>query len=503
MKKVLSIFILFSFLVVLTACPPKSSNDTVIQNPNDTVIQNPIDESLSCAENPKLEKCYYRQTWTWNLNRYGFDGKGQKVKIYVYDVRKHDPLLSDYCGDRQYELSEHLRNIEKAYHIDIEYLEYPEAASWGIERAKWIEAYYDNKNQDPAIFELDNKSYNLINQEKLLPLSNSSNNIMQELNISFDYKESYGLFSQAYEIARSKPDHFLFYNQDIIDEYNFADPATLWNNREWNYLTLKTYLRQKQIIATRYAGEQIYAIGGVTSHHLVGLMASNGYSFTTNSFELNEWQIPIWESKFLNDIYQEGLYNPDSINEHFSESFINGKEIFTSGKLSDLDQLPEGFNVSAVPYPKDYSPYEPEEFLENYLFPVDPFYVYAFLKNPEYESNIAGKVLVNIIDDLVRGIVPAYDWALMDEDKYEESRLRKYIKSNESIKAIKTIWDADYFGLDTSVNIIPLIDQTINDPNWTFDKMGVEILTGNYRETLTKYIAKYKEVLVKAEWMEE
>ena len=88
-----------------------------------------------------------------------------------------------------------------------------------------------------------------------------------------------------------------------------------------------------------------------------------------------------------------------------------------------------------------------------------------------------GKVLVNIIDDLVRGIVPAYDWALMDEDKYEESRLRKYIKSNESIKAIKTIWDAEYFGLDTSVNIIPLIDQTINDPNWTFDKMGVEILT--------------------------
>ena len=91
----------------------------------------------------------------------------------------------------------------------------------------------------------------------------------------------------------------------------------------------------------------------------------------------------------------------------------------------------------------------------------------------------------------------------MDEDKYEESRLRKYIKSNESIKAIKTIWDAEYFGLDTSVNIIPLIDQTINDPNWTFDKMGVEILTWNYRETLTKYIAKYKEVLVKAEWMEE
>ena len=50
---------------------------------------------------------------------------------------------------------------------------------------------------------------------------------------------------------------------------------------------------------------------------------------------------------------------------------------------------------------------------------------------------------------------------------------------------------------------MPLIDQTINDPNWTFDTMGVEILTGNYRETLTKYIAKYKEVLVKAKWMEE
>ena len=41
----------------------------------------------------------------------------------------------------------------------------------------------------------------------------------------------------GYSNEKIHADFFLYYNQDLIEEYNLEDPATLWNNGEWDWHT--------------------------------------------------------------------------------------------------------------------------------------------------------------------------------------------------------------------------------------------------------------------------
>lgn len=495
MKKFISFILLFLFLISLTGCPPSDRNDQQDQGP--TYL--PLDGS--CAEYPDALECGDRQTWRWNYNRYGYNGKGQKIKIYVDDVSLHDPFLESYQGTRQDEKQLQMIQIEDEYQIDIEYSEYPNVY-WGKQRANWIKNYNASNYNEPAIFELDVFTLDKYDDpDFLLKLyNNDKEGILNDLKAAqsmHDQLYSYKVYEvYGYYEAIPKADQFLFYNQDIINEYNLQDPATLYNDRNWKYSDFYDYAKNTQLFLRGRISPDAYVFGGKIGHHLLGFTTSFGIDLSTYDY-INFTSVNLRNIEVLmNNLIDRDMWNPDTFDEDFSESFINGMQLFTSGKLTDLDKLPEDFNVSVVPYPNDHRPEYVNYSFQYFSLPVDPSYAFVFLKNPKFEESVPGNVLVNIIDDLTRGIVPLYDPSEMSEHQYYLETLRKYINSEESIMAVSSISNAVYDDLVRYLNIYPILDRYMEDDfnfNDAIKRSFFDISYGFYNVS-EKYQEKYLEV---------
>ena len=46
----------------------------------------------------------------------------------------------------------------------------------------------------------------------------------------------------GYLLGEARPDFYLYYNQDLIDNYNLPDPATLWNQGKWDWTAFTNLL---------------------------------------------------------------------------------------------------------------------------------------------------------------------------------------------------------------------------------------------------------------------
>ena len=79
----------------------------------------------------------------------------------------------------------------------------------------------------------------------------------------------------GYLLGEARPDFYLYYNQDLIDNYNLPDPATLWNQGKWDWTAFTTLLS----LAKTKLPEGSYAMGGVAADVIQGLVAARGGKF--------------------------------------------------------------------------------------------------------------------------------------------------------------------------------------------------------------------------------
>lgn len=411
-KKLWLFLIVFSFMFALIGCQvggdkPGPGPGT---DPND-------DTKVKCSENMDQEKCYDPKTFDWELNRSKFDGKKMTIQINVLPLSEHDPFDNDFKSTRKTELQEHQTSVESAYNVTIKYKAYPEDAPWGPTRVQWISDAFTAKIADRGhIFLIDtNWISTLVTTNSLAELQNSRNNkgYYSDL-IKFKQSDSYVKMASvnskiyAYLTGDARPDHFLYYNQDLIDEYGFADPATLWNEGKWDWTAFTNLLETAQ---NKFSTSEktMYPLAGVYAEFVQGLVSARGGMFIDFARGQAMMTNPTVVQAFTD--LQE-LYKRDFIEENSSsdanKEFQTGNALITSGELwfvkSDMRFGTNcNFRISAVPYPTANGDAESKA---SFKVPLGFSAGFAISPITNGENGLNSGILLNILDDLSRGLKP-------------------------------------------------------------------------------------------------
>ncbi|HHU81181.1 MAG TPA: hypothetical protein GXZ35_07655, partial [Acholeplasmataceae bacterium] len=157
------------------------------------------------------------------LNRVGFDGKGMKVIIKVYPKYEHDPSDPDYSGTYRQQRYQHLTNVEKAYKIDIEYVDYTDSEPWGPDRAQAIENGHINGSRIGDIYQIASEWIpKLAKAHAIAPLYDPAKDEgyfekygYEQAKVLSDIS-SYKKLVYGYIPGQSRPDYFMYFNADLV-----------------------------------------------------------------------------------------------------------------------------------------------------------------------------------------------------------------------------------------------------------------------------------------------
>ncbi len=422
-----------------------------------------------CSTNPNQEKCLDPDTWDWEYNRVNFDGKAMDIKIMVLPKNEYDPTDADYKGERATEKKQLMATIEAEYNITLQYLDYPGEAPWGPSRVKWIYEGVNYSNDVGEVFLIDSSWIPTLVKNKALAILSETKKGKQvgiftdygyEQDPNFNTMSSVNGKVYGYSSGMARPDHWLHYNQTLIDQYGLPDPATLWNNNEWTWSAFQDLLAEAQTAfkAEEETKGQKWAMGGDYFEIALGFAASRGLQFVKGELVLlaNAGIIGLYDDlQDLEDLYWEP--NGSTVS---TVNFNTGKVLFNSGSMwfyGNNDRWPATleFEISAVPYPR----MDNDESLSTYKIPLKYESVYGVKNVANGENGINSEIIFNIMDDLTRGLKPeSKSTALSTEEKYQ-AYLEKRISSEQSIKAILSAQSTKY----TYFEMIQQISMTLGD----------------------------------------
>lgn len=391
----------------------------------------------SCAEDPTQDNCQYVDTWTWNYNRTGFDGKGMEVILYTGDLEADDPFNDNYTKDRKLERQRLINTIEEAYNIDLVIERYPANAAWGISRIEWIKENHYTGNNGPYIYTIVSEWAPILAQaEAIAEVYNMQEDSGIFKSLSYTQKDMVNdLFSAnnkvyGYSIEDIHADMFMYYNQSLVDEYGLEDPATLWNEGKWDWSTFVEYLIDAHTVFNQNSSDElIYSFSSELLDSSSEWLGARGLKFIdekTHQVLFNNSNIHQLFSE-LRNIYQMGLWDPYTMLHDVPQSFTSGNLLFTSGDLWFLEspmrfKNQTSFDIGVVPYPtKTGNAVTYEKVVEDYLVPVYTLSGYCFSNIENGTNGLTAEVLVNICDDFCRGLKPEFN-----EDEY--SKRDQYIK---------------------------------------------------------------------------
>ena len=423
---------------------------------------------VNCALDRENELCLDPDTWGWDYNKDNWDGKGMEIEIMVLPVAEYDPGNADYKGERKQEKRALIAKVESEYNIDIVYKDYPAEAPWGPERVKWIANGVMAGNDVGDIFLIDSS---------WIPTLQRNSAIAELLNLKTgkgiftDYNyvqaENYNLMAKnqnkvyAYSSGDARPDHWLHYNQALIDQYNLPDPAKMWNDGNWTWSAFTDLLATAQAKFDQEADKgQKWAFGGDYFEVVTGVVAARGGQFVKNGVVLLENATVVQAYEDLQDI--EDLYWEPNGSTVSTTNFRDGLVLFQSGSMwfyGAAERWPAtlDFGISAVPYPR----MDDDPDLKKYQIPVGYESMYAIRNVVNGENGLSAAILFNIMDDITNGLKPeSASTALSPREKYY-AYLEARIDSKDSIDAIMDVV-FDRTGL-TYFEMINVISMSVGD----------------------------------------
>ena len=514
MKKVLSFVLVFAALFLFAGCEFLGGGEQGgNQGENQGGNQGGNTSGLTCAEDPTLEICSYPETWTWNYNRKEFDGKGMAIVIYHGAPEELDPFNDDFFGERQKEKQELLNTIEAEYNIDIQIKPYPAEAAWGPERAAWLNNNVASDNIQGDIYYISSDWIpTLAYGGSIAVLSNhrTGEGLFKELNYtqSTEKNKQYSLGNNVYgySAGETHADAFLYYNQTLVDQFGLQDPATLWNNGQWDWSTFYAYLETAQSAFDAATGEyesKIYAFGGFVNDVARGMLAARGGKLIDPDSKLVLFTNALTLGTYndLRSIWQNDMWAKDSTAADVSSSFLSGRQLFSTGKLWFLSSEQRfkneqiTFEISAVPYPTADGD---AAYRQTYLIPMGADSGYAIRPVENGENGLNTFVLLNILDDFLRSSESTTSDALSERDLYILS-LQKYISSQQSIDAIMSVEDnVGMYGYTDYMDILSI--QLGNGSHWYgsgFCTWGLRLVTSDEdpRLILDAYKMEYQNKL--------
>lgn len=305
----------------------------------------------------------------WELNPTGFDGKGMTIKIKCLPVSEFDPFDANYSGDQQEIKMRHQQLVQAAYNVKIDYVAWEDSEQWGPTRAQAVIDNFTNKSY------LENDIYvvnissgwipGIVKSGALAELGALRNGQVTEGILSkFDdyYKQnatvnevlsaSNKLFGIS--VSDPTPDHFMYYNIDLVERANAEDPAELWLKGEWTVSKLVEWTEKTQnaLPAEHYALDLGFA------EFAIGLVASTGNRFVSlNPQRVNFLDDNITSAlKTIQTLYASGAYFDHGTSD-VTAAFTGGKSVIASGqfwfiKAGDrFDAKNKGLRLGIVPYP--------------------------------------------------------------------------------------------------------------------------------------------------------
>jgi hypothetical protein len=246
-------------------------------------------------------------------------------------------------------------------------------------------------------------------------------------------------------LGEARPDFYLYYNQDLIDNYNLPDPATLWNQGKWDWTAFTNLLS----LAKTKLPEGSYAMGGVAAEVIQGLVAARGGKFVDQGLKKVLLSSPtvVKAVEDLQEVYK--LYwDKEQQHSDVGGNFTSGKVLFASGSLwylkSNIRFGPAEFKISAVPYPTD----DNDENRSNFKIPVGFSAGYAIKPIENGPNGLNSKIIFNILDDLMRGLKPEVKATEGSANDRYRIWLKQRIDSEASIDALMSVQDSKYYHLE-------------------------------------------------------
>ncbi len=422
------------------------------------------DPNLNCALDRNNEACLDPATWNWDYNKDNWDGKGMEIEIMVLPVAEHDPGNADYKGERKQEKRNLIAKVESEYNIDIVYKDYPAEAPWGPERVKWISNGVAAGNDVGDIFLIDSSWVPTLQRNSAIAeLYNLGRGTGIFTEYNYVQADNYNIMARtnnkvyAYAAGDARPDHWLHYNQALIEQYNLPDPAKLWNAGEWTWSAFMDLLETAQAAFDQDSEKgKKYAFGGDQFEAAKGFVAARGGQFVKNGIVLleNSTILQVYEDlQVISDLYWEPKGGTTS-----SAEFRDGLVLFQTGSMwfyGAAERWPAtlDFGISAVPYPRS----DDDANLDKYQIPVGYESMLAIRNVVNGENGLNASILFNIIDDITNGLKPeSASTALSPREKYY-AYLEARIDSKDSIDAIMgVVFDHPELTYFEMINVISM-----------------------------------------------
>lgn len=324
----------------------------------------------------------YKPRWEPNQQTGGWNGNGMTVKILVLPKSSWDPFDPGYTGTNKKILQKQIRNIEKAYGIDLVYEDWPDAAAWGPTRVEYIKTKTnsgDFANEDVYVVNISSSWIpTLVKVGCLAELAtlDSENNAESGIFTEIGYQETYegsgkyvpGTYMQeptnnqvtsamgkvyGYVSGKVRPDYFMYYNADMISQAGMTDPAELWLRGEWTWSKFEKYCADLQTAL----GDGKYALSVGFPEFVIGSTASTGSKIATTRPSLGLTSTAVIERfQAIQRLFASGCYekrNVEDVSAGFLEknvAIVHG-DLWFLGDASRFDPAVCDFVIGAVPYP--------------------------------------------------------------------------------------------------------------------------------------------------------
>ncbi len=319
----------------------------------------------------------YQPKWTPNQLS-GWHGNATNFKILVNPVYEYDPFDPLYTANDKAIKQRQQNLVEAAYGIKIIWTNYDGSAPWGQARVDHIKDHMTGKdsfaNQEVYVIQIASSWIPAFVKEgciaELATITGSgeiTGGIFTEVGYS-QVGDTYvkGTYAQnptnnqvtavnnkvyGYISGPARPDHFMYYNADLIKAAGQPDPAELWLRGEWTWSRFKQLCQDLQ---TYHAAENIKPLTLSYPEFAIGLNAARGNKIATTEPQLllkSDALINTFNDiKSLAPYYDGGAGTSDVYN-----TFLQGTTIFQHGALwfigaSNRFGNPT-FTIGSVPYP--------------------------------------------------------------------------------------------------------------------------------------------------------
>ncbi|MBO4667340.1 MAG: Ig-like domain-containing protein [Bacilli bacterium] len=323
-----------------------------------------------------------------------------------------NPFLESYTkADKLYKQRAWIE-VEQEFNCKISVIGYPDEAAYGNPRINWIinNATANQSQCDLAVISTsyipkiakENGLYDVSEYHRIYGRSQMG----LALEEAGTYKGKLYVASTGLDDDRTLVDLGLYYNYGLLKKLGLDDPATLFNESEWNYTGFEAWVREAQ----EKMGEGKYALGGHPYYYLCGMTNAAGVKLAdTQTMKTNATSVAAKNAmNLLQKLASDGCISDNvtwnDLPTRDGVDFFDGGVLMTTGNLTYFRTSQwshykanwiNGQELGYVPFPYPDNLTKEESYAGTLSLSV-----YAYVAGRNYPDGIIMEYIYQAIDTL-------------------------------------------------------------------------------------------------------